>query len=420
MNILHTSDWHLGRALYGRKRYQEFEAFLDWLSQELLTQKTDVLLIAGDIFDNNTPSNRAQSLYYQFLCKVAASACRHVVIIAGNHDSPTFLDAPKTLLQALNVHVVGAMTEQAKDEVLQLKTSEGKTELIVCAVPYLRDRDIRTVEAGESMEDKERKLRQGIEQHYAEVVEHAVELRQQLGDPSIPMIGMGHLFTAGGKTVDGDGVRDLYIGSLAHVTASIFPEILDYVALGHLHVPQRVNRSEHIRYCGSPIAMGFGEAKQNKIVHIIKFTPGKLAGDPRPMQVSQEGVPKFQALARIQGDWQHINDSIQAMLVRNDGNDSIWLEITYDGQSYLSDLRERIDNLVEGSAIEVLRIRNLRLAENLIEQAHAGETLDELSPDEVFERRLNASDIPEEQQQALKESYQYVLNALAQDDANAE
>ena len=100
MKILHTSDWHLGRSLYGRKRYDEFSAFLDWLVDTIQTESINALLIAGDIFDTSTPSNRAQGLYYRFLCKIAASNCRHILIVAGNHDSPSFLNAPKELLKA--------------------------------------------------------------------------------------------------------------------------------------------------------------------------------------------------------------------------------------------------------------------------------------------------------------------------------
>ena len=92
MKFLHTSDWHIGRSLYGKKRYDEFFAFLDWLAKFIEDQGIDALLVAGDIFDTGTPGNRAQELYYKFLCRVSASFCRHVVIIAGNHDSPSFLN----------------------------------------------------------------------------------------------------------------------------------------------------------------------------------------------------------------------------------------------------------------------------------------------------------------------------------------
>ena len=162
LTILHTSDWHLGRSLYGRRRYDEFAAFLDWLLDTIEQQQVEVLLVAGDIFDTSAPSNRAQQLYYRFLCRVAAgNCCRHVVVIGGNHDSPSFLDAPQELLRALNVYVVGSAAEVLEDEVLTLKTSAGLPELLVCAVPYLRDRDIRVAQAGESLADKERNLTGG-------------------------------------------------------------------------------------------------------------------------------------------------------------------------------------------------------------------------------------------------------------------
>ena len=107
MKVLHTSDWHIGRTLHGRQRYEEFEAFLDWLADLIEKESIDVLLVAGDVFDNSTPGNRAQELYYRFLCRAAASSNRHVVVTAGNHDSPSFLNAPRELLKFLNVHVGG-------------------------------------------------------------------------------------------------------------------------------------------------------------------------------------------------------------------------------------------------------------------------------------------------------------------------
>ncbi len=157
MKLLHTSDWHIGRALYGRKRSEEFEAFLNWLAALIESEDIDVLLVAGDVFDNSTPSNYAQELYYRFLCRVAAAPNRHVVVTAGNHDSPTFLNAPRELLKFLNIHVVGCAAESPENEVIMIAGPDDEPRLIVCAIPYLRDRDIRTAEAGESIEDKEKK-----------------------------------------------------------------------------------------------------------------------------------------------------------------------------------------------------------------------------------------------------------------------
>jgi len=412
MNILHTSDWHLGRALYRRSRYEEFEAFLDWLAETIERQAIDVLLVAGDVFDSSMPSNRAQELYYRFLCRTAASSCRHVVVVAGNHDSPSFLNAPKELLKALDVHVVGSASAAPEDEVLVLRNGQGTPELIVCAVPYLRDRDIRVATAGESIEDKERKLLDGIRDHYAAVAALAEQKREELGpdiSADIPIVGMGHLFVIGGQSIEGDGVRDLYVGSLAHVSAGIFPACFDYLALGHLHAPQKVNGSETMRYSGSPLPMSFGEANQQKSVCRVAFH-GTAAS------VCLIDVPVFQELERLQGDWNSIAGRIAALAA---AGSPTWLEVIYDGD-VIGDLRERLDAAVSGTPMEVLRVKNNRIIDRVLEQCLAGEALDDLDENEVFERCLRAHDVPEDQRPELRRSYRETLAALYEDNSRAE
>ncbi|MEO1900792.1 MAG: exonuclease SbcCD subunit D C-terminal domain-containing protein [Alcanivorax sp.] len=414
MKILHTSDWHIGRTLYGRKRYEEFENFLTWLAESIQKSEIDALLVAGDVFDTSAPSNRAQELYYRFLCRVAASSCRHVVVIAGNHDSPSFLNAPRELLKALNVHVVGNSSESLEDEVLVLRSELNAPELIVCAVPYLRDRDIRVAEAGESVEDKERKLLAGIRSHYAEVAAFAEQKREELG-VDIPIVAMGHLFTAGGQTIDGDGVRELYVGSLAHVTAGIFPASFDYLALGHLHVPQKVNGLETIRYSGSPLPMGFGEAKQQKSVCLVVFNHEEGQGKPPSVQLID--VPVFQKLERVKGDWESISSR---MLELSATDFQGWVEVIYEGEEVIGDLRERLETAVSGTGVEILRIKNNRIIDHVLGQIHEEETLDDLDVNDVFERCLAVHEVPEDQRPELLRAYQETVSSLYEDDVKAE
>ena len=409
MRVLHTSDWHIGRTLYGRKRYEEFEAFLTWLAETIQQNEIDALLVAGDVFDTSAPSNRAQELYYRFLCRVAASSCRHIVVVAGNHDSPSFLNAPKELLKALDVHVVGSSTESPEDEVLVLRNDQDAPELIVCAVPYLRDRDIRVAEAGESVEDKERKLIEGIRTHYAAVAALAEQKCEELG-VDIPIVGTGHLFTAGGQTVDGDGVRELYVGSLAHVTAGIFPACFNYLALGHLHVPQKVNGSDTIRYSGSPLPMGFGEAKQQKSVCQVEFHSTAAS-------VQLIDVPVFQKLERVKGDWDGISNRILELSATDSQG---WLEVIYDGTEVIGDLRERLEAAMSGTQMEILRIKNNRIIDRVLGQIHEEETLDDLNVNDVFERCLAVHEVPEDQRPELLRAYQETVSSLYEDDVQAE
>lgn len=411
MKILHTSDWHLGRSLYGRKRYDEFSAFLNWLADVIEQESIDALLVAGDIFDNSTPGNNAQKLYYRFLCKVASSSCRHIVVIAGNHDSPSFLNAPKELLRALNVYVVGSINENPEDEVLTLYNASDIPEAIVCAVPYLRDRDIRTVEAGESVDDKNNKLIDGVKKRYSEVCSIAEQkkkvFQQEKALENVPIIAMGHLFTAGGKTVEGDGVRELYIGTLAHIEAGAFPKCIDYLALGHLHVPQKVGDAEHIRYSGSPIPMGFGEAKQKKSVVIIDFTDKP---DIRPFP-----VPCFQPLERISGGIDDITVKINELKA---ADSNAWLEIDYTGTEIGGNLRELIDEAVAETKMEIRRVKNKRLVEQVLSRSNAEETLDDLDVNDVFMRCLDTYDVLEDERPELIQSYKEIVKKLQEEDSN--
>ena len=497
LTLLHTSDWHLGRRLYGKPRYDEFKQFLDWQLQTLREQKVDVLLIAGDIFDTTAPSNQAQNLYYDFLSQVCHTDCRHVIIVAGNHDSASFLEAPKQLLKAFNIHIIGSMTDTPTDEVITLSDKSEQPELIVMAVPYLRDRDVRTVGHGERLEDKERKLTQGIKAHYAQIADIAIAQQAQLHAKykrSIPIVATGHLFTVGGQTMEGDGVRDLYVGSLGSIGAEIFHPQIDYVALGHLHIPQAVGGQPHIRYAGSPIAMGFGESRQQKQVHLLRFdadpdllsqplqtltiqkkplvsapTPVKkrksvshasmdlfadealpessmleainteaainaeadaqashkaqydtpsypLSGQPYNIAKLSDTtllqslpVPVFQPIQTLKGDWQTIKTSLHSL---KKSQQSVWLEVVYDGQEVIGDLSEKIAELVKDARLEVLRIKNQQKRDQVMQSQRMDESLEELNPTQVFERCLIAHQVLEEQKPMLWSRYTEVLESL--------
>ncbi len=501
LTILHTSDWHLGRRLYGRMRYEEFEAFLEWLQKTISAQQVDVLIVAGDIFDTMTPSNRAQALYYEFLGKVSTLCCQHIIIVAGNHDSPTFLDAPSQVLKFLNVHVIGTACEDLSDEVLVLEDSQDQPLCVIAAVPYLRDRDVRGSVAGESADSKDANVIAGIRAHYDEVASIAKNKQKVLIEKHqrhIPIIATGHLFAAGSKTTEDDGVRDLYVGNLGKISAEMFDECFDYVALGHLHVPQRIGGCEHIRYSGSPIAMGFGEARQQKQVLLVQFgiepdqaisesivteivdkvvneviekaiKPTKESvkkvlhnstalmddlfgfeeeyditdsesvdkklktnhaekncgsiisktlhfNDTNKMKVISLPIPCFQKLAQVTGDLQSIAATIKAM----DKTESIWLEIIYNGDEIVSELRESVSAMVESLPFEVLKIKNTRTYNKVLNQEQTSEALQDLDELEVFERCLTTHEIAETQKESLRDAYQQILHSIYHDDSQAE
>ncbi|KAF1083454.1 MAG: Exonuclease SbcD [Candidatus Rifleibacterium amylolyticum] len=408
MRILHTSDWHLGRSLMLLKRQDELAAFFDWLLKTIEERNVDGLIVAGDIFDNTTPPTAAQELYYNFLGRAARTCCNNIVIVAGNHDSPSLLDAPAKILKAINVHVVGTPGKSPENEVIILQNRAGEAKGLVCAVPYLRDRDIRRVVPGETVEDKAAALIAGIKQHYANICESAENLRQQLGD--LPLLATGHLFTAGGQTVEGDGVRELYVGTIAHVGSEIFPNNIDYVALGHLHAPQKVGGHEHIRYSGSPIAMNFCEAKQQKKVILIEFTG-------RKPQIEEIAVPCFQPLEKICGDLAKLTDRIGQLV---EENSNAWLEIEYTGEMIVPNLDEQINAAIADSELKVTRIINRNSSPLRLTGDDTPQSLEGMSEEDVFDYCLKARDVPEEQHSELKQAYREIVNAIVESDANKE
>jgi exonuclease SbcD len=399
VKILHTSDWHLGRGLARiRRRHEEHEKFLSWLVELISQEKIDALLVAGDIFDNAAPAVSAQELYYNFLVQVMKTSCHNLVIIAGNHDSAAFLSAPARLLKFFHIHVIGDPGEPTS-EVLTLTDPAGQPELLVAAVPFLRDRFVRLSQEGESSQDKTQSLINGLKAHYAAVTEVAVARRAQLGQP-VPLVGMGHLFAAGGLVTEGDGVRDLYAGSLAQVPADSFSEEFDYLALGHLHRPQTVGR-ETIRYSGSPFQMSFAESGE-KSVGLISLGQGQLTVRLAP-------IPVFQELKRLKGDKIQLLQQIRDL---KKAGSQAWLEVIHTGSEILGDARSLFEEALKGGAMELAAVIDERINQEIFANLGGGKSLGEMSPQEVFDQLLENKKVPEPERPELRATFAELVQAF--------
>lgn len=399
MKILHTSDWHLGRTLYSKKdRFEEHQAFLDWLLETIKENAVDALLIAGDVFDTSAPGIASQKMYYDFLIRVRNSGCRYVVVTGGNHDSPSFLNAPKVVLAALDVVVVGNATENTEDEILVLNDEHGAPALIVCAVPFLRERDISRFAEGMSYSDRSAKINESIKKHYQEIAALA-ELKRQELQRDLPIVATGHLSVVGGLRNDDDGVREVYIGNIEGVGSDIFPDTFNYVALGHYHIPSDIR--EHIRYCGSPIPMGFGEAGQKKCVYLVDFS-GKQT-------ITKVEVPLFQRLESVRGDKQQIESRLNELKKLDE---TVWAEVIYEGKDLFPDFSTWVKEQAENSKIEVLKFQNRQYIDQLLSVDDYSESLDTLDEAEVFDILLEKNDFTDEAKTRLRGLYQQILNGI--------
>ncbi len=346
MRILHTADWHLGARLVERDRLSEHAAFLDWLIKTLRTEKIDALLLSGDVFDAANPPQDAVSLYFDFLKRLADLRTVKAVITGGNHDSASHLNAPRELLKRFEVHVFGHAGENV-------------------------------VDLGEVMTDVQSQVRAAIREHY--VSQHAA-CRALAG--RWPVIAMGHLTVLGATTSDSE--RDIHIGNLGAVGADVFAAF-DYTALGHLHRPQKVAGLEAVRYSGSPVALSFSEAADNKSVVVL---------DTQGMKIETISVPVTRVLSRVSVS--------RATLAADLANvtAACWAEITVKLDAPESDLDRQVREAA-GGRFEVLKVLADLPVSLTSTWQHNGPTLSELQPREVFRELLKEKQIEGEELSAV-------------------
>ncbi|WP_019212941.1 exonuclease subunit SbcD [Yersinia massiliensis] len=393
MRIIHTSDWHLGQHFFTKSRAAEHQAFLHWLIKQIEENQVDALIVAGDIFDTGSPPSYARELYNRFVVDIQVTGCQ-LVVLGGNHDSVSTLNESRGLLSYLNTTVISSASSQLEQQVITLKNRQQEPAALLCAVPFLRPRDLVTSQAGESGGQKQLALQEAIASHYQALYQQAVELRSKLG-LAIPIIATGHLTTVGVTT--SDSVREIYIGTLDAFPAQAFPPA-DYIALGHIHRAQQVAKTEHIRYSGSPIALSFDELGKEKSVYLVEFTQQTLAS------VTPLIIPQFQPMQLIKGDLQQIEQQL-TQFADHQGL-PVWLDIEVATQDYLTDIQRRIQALAADLPVEVVLLRRSKEQRNNLIERQEKETLNELSVTEVFERRLALeSDLAEPRQQRMRQLF---------------
>ena len=403
MKILHTADWHLGQRLCDFDRQAEHNYFLQWLLDTLKEEKADALVVAGDIFDVHNPPNYARKQYYNFLRK-AIGYCNNIIITGGNHDSPRNLDAPKELLEYLSVHVVGGCPEELKDEIIEVKDREDNTIGIVAAVPFLQERDIRKAVAGEAYEERIERTKKGIKNHYQKIADY---IQEKYNIETLPIVATGHLYAAGSELSDSE--KDIHIGNQGKVTAETFSGVFDYIALGHIHKPQLVNKLEHIRYCGSPIPLSFTEYKDDKQALLVNFEGGQLE-DIRVLP-----IPNYRKLLRVKGNVETVKNKLLA-LETFEGKPTTWLEVQVELETFEADLEHRVRGWIADKNAEVLITRTeYKHRIKALDEEMGNVSLDDLKPMEVFLKRCDSRNVGEKQQKELVNTFNELLEWMEEE-----
>ena len=412
VRILHTSDWHLGQKFMHLDRREESRLALDWLLTVLQEYDVDVLLVSGDVFDTGSPPSYAEEQYYRFLAGLAETPCRQIVITAGNHDSPAHLEAPRRLLEALNIHL-RVRVEGSADSALQENTplviplcgADGELLAVVAASPFLRDRDLGPGLAGESTADRQQRIRERIKEHYRKLGQ-AMEAHRKA---DVPLIAMGHLYARGAKASDPDRQKNIYLGDEKNIAASDFPEVFSYVALGHIHRAQAVDENGRVRYSGSLIPLSFRETIDDKSVTLTTWEGGQL------VETRQIPVPLFRRLKTLRGKTgEELLEKMQAFAKRHE-NDPLrpWLEMVLEGEQAEAGLRLRLQGEASKQNMELLQLR-LQHKRTAWMQEDTELVLEQLHPREVFEERCKSAQLPQTEIKKLQQTFDELLEWMQQ------
>ena len=397
MKILHTADWHLGHRLHEQSQFEEQTLFLDWIEAYILDQKIDVLLISGDVFDTGSPSNQSLEMYYSFLVKLKGSTCKSIIITGGNHDSPGTLNAPKHILDALSIKVVGKATENIEDEVFKIEINNEK--VVIAAVPYLRDGDIRRAVAGETFDELTDKYKTALINHYTAAAEQC----KLINTTNAPVIAMGHLFATGGSVSDSE--QNIYVGTLGHIGAQDFPTYFNYVALGHLHRPQTIGGNENVRYSGSPNILSFSEINYEKKILILTIENGKINN------IIEDVIPRFREFHKLTGT---ITECITAFktITSNSYNLTPWVEIALKEDNTVN--TENLKLEAEKYPFEILKIglKNQRKIKGIEELLENTKSIKELLPTEVFKLKCKEMDYDLEKRPEVWDAFNEILQSV--------
>lgn len=328
MRLLHTSDWHVGKTIRGRSRHDEHEAVLCEITEIARDHEVDVVLVAGDLFESAAPTPESEALVYETLLGLAEHA-EHVVVIAGNHDNPRRLNAVAPLLALGNVTV---LTDAASPDAGGFRRlTIGTESLNLALLPFVSQRGI--IRAAALMEGAAFEHANAYADRLRVLIEH---LTAGFDSDSVNVV-VAHGFVFGGTA--GGGERAAHLVDEYGLTAQAFPATASYVALGHLHRPQKIPGGTPIHYCGSPLQLDFGEQRQAKQVNVVDLEPGA------PAKVTKAPLSSGRGLRTISG-------TLAALREERDDVEGHWLRVRVD-EPRRPDLADDVRALLGDGVVDV-------------------------------------------------------------------
>jgi DNA repair protein SbcD/Mre11 len=382
IRILHTADWHIGQTLRGFSREHEHRKVFGRLEEIIVERDVDALIIAGDVFDSQNPSGEAQQLFYDTLVRLSRARPRMTtVIVSGNHDAAGRLEAPRPLLEAFNIRVVGNVRRQdgrieASSHLVPIVDASGVLAAHVLAVSYPTAACLPSLtrlddEAGSPVVA-------GVRTLYAELLE---ALRAQMD--GLPFVATGHLHVAGGIESEG-AERRILVGGQHAVPHDVFPPEASYVALGHLHKAQAVGR-DTVRYSGSLIPLSATEQPYLHGVTLVSLDGVKIVSEHIPI-----GRPVAFLRLPEAGDMRlaDFGDHLTALDLQPDVpiGERPFVQVRLAREGLQPGFREEIDRVAESFPVRIVEARVTATPDTLNELVVADPwiRLAERDPEDLF------------------------------------
>lgn len=397
MKILHTADWHLGKRLDRFSRLEEQILVMNEIIQIADEQKVDLILVAGDLFDNFNPSVEAVELFYKTLKRLSLNGKRPVIAISGNHDSPNFIDAPDPLARECGIILIGH--PKAKINPFELenfkitKSTTGFIELKIKNIDF-PIRILHTPYANEVRlkeyfgENKESELNQVLAENWRMIAD-------EFCDENGVNLLMAHLYmNKKGATIleEPDGEKPIKIGNADLIFSESIPAQIQYTALGHLHAFNNIGTVEKpVVYSSSPLCYSFSEAGQTKYVSMIEAVPNQ--------DVSFEKIALRSGKSLVKKTFNSVENTIKWLTE----NQNTLVELTLESDTFLrGDERKLIEQSHHGIVHLIPKVKNQALHESDIKTINLDQDIQSLFAD-YFTSKNNGQQPNEDLKELFKE-----------------
>lgn len=401
MKILHTADWHLGKRLDRFSRLEEQALVMDEIIQIADDQRVDLVIIAGDLFDQFNPGIEAVELFYKTLKRLSLNGKRPVIAIAGNHDSPNLIDAPDPLARECGIILIGhpqsRVTPFQLDHFTIVNSVEGLIELQlshfdfpirIMHIPYANE--VRLKEYfGENKEEELNNI----------LAENWKNLADEFCDPKGVNILTAHLYINKRGTVlleEPEGEKPIKVGAADLIYSDIIPDQIQYTALGHLHNFQNIGTGEKpVVYSSSPLCYSFSEAGQTKYVNIIEASPDQ--------KVSFERIPLKNGKPLIRKTFNSVENTVQWL----QENPNTLVELTLESETFLkAEERKQIYQSHHGIVYLIPKVKNHDMNENRIHHINLNQDIQSL-----FKDYFKSKNEGQEANEDLMNLFNEILNA---------